>query len=99
MNLIVCVMIYNLLLTCVIDFAHIATFFLSSNDNSLKTHDSMQQKNFNKLLIECNTKQDAEKIILNFSKVEKSILLKGLSFSLPPKKLSYSISMLLRLFS
>ena len=67
----------------------------SSNDNYLKTHDSIQQKKFNKLLTECKSKQDAEKVIFNFSNVslteaEKSRLVKGLSFSLPPKKLSYS---------
>ena len=35
-----------------IDFAHISAIFLSRNDNLLKTHDSIQQKKFNKLLIE-----------------------------------------------
>ena len=78
-----------------IDFAHISAIFLSSNDNLLKTHDSIQQKKFNKLLIENKHKQDPEKEIFNFSKVslteaEKSLLVKGLSFSLPPKQLSYS---------
>ena len=78
-----------------IDFAHISANFLSSNDNLLKTHDSIQQKKFNKLLIENKPKQDPEKVIFNFSKVslteaEKSLLVKGLSFSLPPKQLSYS---------
>ena len=79
-----------------IDFAHIYAIFLSSsNDNLLKTHDSIQQKKFNKLLIESKPKQDPEKVIFNFSKVsltetEKSLLVKGLSFSLPPKQLSYS---------
>ena len=52
--------------------------------NLLKTHDSVQQKEFNKLLTECKPKQDAGKVIF------KSLLVKGLSFSLPPKKLSYS---------
>ena len=78
-----------------IDFAHISAIFLSSNDNLLKTHDSMQQKKFNKLLTECKPKLDPEKVIFNFSNVsfteaEKSLLVKGLSFSLPPKKLRYS---------
>ena len=78
-----------------IDFAHISAIFLSSNDNLLKTHDSIQQKKFNKLLIEIKPKQDPEKVIFNFSKVslteaEKSLLVKGLSFSLPPKQFSYS---------
>ena len=78
-----------------IDFAHISAIFLSSNDNILKSHDSIQQKKFNKLLRECKPKQDPEKIVFNFSNVtlteaEKSLLVKGLSFSLPPEKLSYS---------
>ena len=84
----------QLSLNC-IDFVHISAIFLSSNDKLLKTHDSIQQKKFNKLLTECKPKQDAEKVIFNFSNVslteaEKSFLVKGLSFSLPPKKLSYS---------
>ena len=71
-----------------INFAHISAIFLSSNDNPLKTHDSIQQKRFNKLLMENKLKQDPEKVIFNFSKVslneaKKSILVKGLSFSLP----------------
>ena len=43
MNLIVCVMNY-------IDFAHISAIVLSGNDSVLKTHDSIQQKKFSKLL-------------------------------------------------
>ena len=73
----------------------IVLIILSSNDNILKSHDSIQQKKFNKLLRECKPKQDPEKIVFNFSNVtlteaEKSLLVKGLSFSLPPEKLSYS---------
>ena len=78
-----------------IDLANISTIFLCSYDNLLKTHDSIQQKNFNELIIECEPKQDTEKVIFNFSngslsEVEKSLLVKGLRFSLPPEKLSYS---------
>ena len=78
-----------------IDDAHNSPISLSSNNNLLKTRDSIQQKKFNKLLIERKPKQDAEKVISNFSnvslmKAEKSFLLKGLGFSLPPKKLNYS---------
>ena len=45
--------------------------------------------------MENKPKQDLEKVIFNFSKVsltktEKSLSVKGLSFSLPPKQLSYS---------
>ena len=35
-----------------IDFAHISAIFLSSNDNLLKTRDSIQQKKFNRVLLE-----------------------------------------------
>ena len=78
-----------------IDFAYISAIFVRSNDNSLKPHDSIQQKKFNRLLTERKPKQDAEKVIFNFSNVyltgaEKSLLVEGLSFSLSPKKVSYS---------
>ena len=94
MNSTVYVTNYNLNLNC-IDFAHISAIFLSGNDNLLKTHDSIQQKQFNKLLIENTPKQDPKKVIFNFSKLsltdaEKTLLVKGLSFALPPKQLSYS---------
>ena len=52
-----------------IDFAHISVIFLSSNDNLLKTHDSIQHKKFNKLLTECKPKRDDEKVIFIFSNV------------------------------
>ena len=86
-----------------IDFAHISALFLSSNDNLLKIHDSIQQKKFNKLLIENGPKQDPEKVIFNFSKLsvtdaEKTLLVKGLSFVLPPKQLSYSDYLILNYF-
>ena len=79
-----------------INFAHISAIFLSSNDNILKFHDSIQQKKFNKLLRECKPKQDPEKLIFNFPNVtlteaEKSLLVKGLSFSLPPESLVIQI--------
>ena len=49
-----------------IDFAHIFAIFLSSYDNLLKIHDSIQQKEFIKLLTECKPKLDPEKVIFNF---------------------------------
>ena len=84
----------QLSLNC-IDLANISTIFLCIYDNLLKTHDSIQQKNFNELLIESEPKQDTEKVIFNFSngslsEVKKSLFVKGLRFSLPTKKLSYS---------
>ena len=55
-------------LNCV-DFGRISAIFLSSNDNLLKTQDSIQQKKFNNLLTECKPKQDAEKVTFDFSNV------------------------------
>ena len=80
MNLIVYVTNYNV----------IVSILLSNNDNLLNTYDSVQQKNFNKILIENRPKQDPEKEIFNFSKLshtdaEKTLLVKGLSFASPPK--------------
>ena len=40
-----------------IDFAHISAILFGSNSNLLKTHDSIQQKKFNKLLIELKHKK------------------------------------------
>ena len=70
-------------------------FSFTSFYNLLKAHDSIQGNKFNKLPVECKIKQDAGKVIFNFSNVslmeaEKSLLVKGLSLSLPPKKLSHS---------
>ena len=81
-------------LSC-INFAHISAIFLSSNNSLLKIPDSIQQKKFNKLLIENRPKQDTAKVISSFSKrslnnAEKAVLVNGLSIALPPKQLSYS---------
>ena len=81
-------------LSC-INFAHISAIFLSSNNSLLKIPDSIQQKKFNKLLIENRPKQDTAKVISNFSRrslnnAEKAVLVNGLSIALPPKQLSYS---------
>ena len=91
MNSIVCIVIYNLDLTVSILIIFLLFF---SGDLSI-THDSIQQKNINKLLIEIRSKQNPEKLIFNFSKVsltdaEKPLSVKGLSFALSPKQLSYS---------
>ena len=75
-----------------IDFAHICSLFLISNDRSLAKHDKIQQKKFSELLKEYPPKSDPEKVVFNFSKAtpnesEKVLLSKGLNFSLPPKQL------------
>ena len=50
---------------------------------------------FNKLLKVRQPRQDPEKVIFNYSNIslsdaDKSLLVKGLKFSIPPKKLSYA---------
>ena len=77
-----------------IDFAHNWSLFLSGNDSSVKTHEDNQENKFNKLLKKCQPRQDPEKIIFNYSNIslsdaEKSLLVKGLKFSIPSKKLTY----------
>ena len=77
-----------------IDFAHICSLFLISNDQSLEKHDKIQQNTFSELLKEYPPRNDPEKFIFNFSKAtlnesEKALLSKGLNFSLPPKQLKY----------
>ena len=62
----------------------------------LKSQDSTQQKKkFNVLSKNCQPKHNPDGIIFNYSKislpdVEKSPLVKGLWFSLPPKKLNFA---------
>ena len=50
---------------------------------------------FNKLLTVRQPRQDPEKVIFNYSNIslsdaDKSLLVKGLKFSIPPKKLNYA---------
>ena len=78
-----------------IDFPHVCSLFLISNDRSLEKHDKIQQKKFSELLKEYPPRNDPEKVIFNFSKAtlnesEKALLSKGLNFSLPPKQLKYA---------
>ena len=61
----------------------------------LKSHDSIQQKRLNPLFKNCQPKHNSDEVIFNYSKIslsdmEKSLLVRGLRFSLPPKKLSYA---------
>ena len=78
-----------------IDFAHICSKFLKINDLKLKSNSVVQQKKFCNLLKEKRSTQNPEKVIFNFSKYvlsdcEKSLLTKGLNFSIPCKKLDYA---------
>ena len=78
-----------------IDFTHVCSRFLCGNDVILKSHDSIQQKNFKFFFENCQLKQNPDEVIFNYSKIslsdtEKSLLVRGLRFSLPPKKLNYA---------
>ena len=78
-----------------IDYAHICSKFLKINDLKLKSNSVVQQKKFCNLLKEKRSTQNPEKVIFNFSKYvlsdcEKSLLTKGLNFSIPCKKLDYA---------
>ena len=77
------------------DFAHICSLFLSGNDSSIKSQENIPKNKFNKLLKERQPRQDPEKVIFNYSYISlsdagKSFLVKGLTFSIPPKKLNYA---------
>ena len=78
-----------------IDFAHVRSLFLGHNDKVLKQKSTIQQRKFNNLLKDNKLQHDPVKIIFNYSsyvlsEAEKSLLLKGLKFSIPPKKLNHA---------
>ena len=69
--------------------------FSERNDSSIKIHEDIQGNKFNKFLKERQPKQDHEKVIFNYSNIsfsdaEKSLLVKGLKFSIPPNKVNYA---------
>ena len=75
-----------------IDFAHARSLFLVHNDKALKQKKCIQQKKLNDLFKDKKQQHDPEKIIFNYSsyvlsEAEKSLLRKGLNFSIPLKKL------------
>ena len=78
-----------------IDFAHVRSLFLGHKDEVLKQKSTIQQKKFNNLVKDMKPQHDPEKITFNYSnyilsEVEKSLLPKGLNFSIPPKKLNHA---------
>ena len=81
--------------TNLINYTHICSKFLKSNDLKLKSNRVVQQKKFCNLSKEKSSALDPEKVIFDFSKnvlldCEKSLLTKGLNFSIPCKKLDYA---------
>ena len=78
-----------------IDYAHICSKILKSNDLKLKSNSTIQQKQYYNFLKKKHCTRDPEKAIFNFSKYvlsgcEKSFLTKDLNFSIPFKKLGYA---------
>ena len=78
-----------------IDFAHVSSLFLRSNNRILASKSAIQQKKLSNLVKSSTSMHDPSKVIFNFSKYElsdceKRLLAKGLNFSLPPKYLDYA---------
>ena len=80
----------------VIDYSHVISCLLRSNDKGLDLQKKVQDKKLHKLLERskafCN---DPKKVIHNFSshklsKIEEDLLVKGLNFSILPKNLNYA---------
>ena len=80
----------------IIDYTHVCCLFLNKNDKKLKNQQDIHSKKLFNLGIESSkTSHDPEKLIVNYSShvltgKEKSLLCKGLNFTIPPDKLEYS---------
>ena len=83
-----------------LDFSYICSLFLVANDKAILHHDHIEKQKL-KNLLEISLKEvindthDPNKVIFNFSSdelsdVEKSLLCKGLNFSVKPKSIEYS---------
>ena len=77
-----------------IDFAHVSSLFLRSNNRILASKSATQQKKLSKLVESITSMHDPSNAVFNFSKYklpdsEKSLITKSLNFSLPPKYLDY----------
>ena len=88
-----------------IDFIHVPSFFLVSNDKAFCKNNKMHRK-LQKLIPNIHEKSiidvshDPNKVIYNFSNYhltdsDKSLLIKGFSFPIPLKKIEYSKFLLL----
>ena len=83
-----------------IDYAHVRNTFLVSNNKNISKVKETQDKKLCNLLLKnvcknSETCQDTDKVIFNFSSYnlndhEKSVLCKGLNFTIPPKAIEYS---------
>ena len=87
-----------------IDFIHIRTVFLASNNKIISKIRKVQNKKIgdlcsNNSYFESVTSHDPDKVLFNFSSYqlsehEKSLLSKGLNFAISPKNLNYADYML-----
>ena len=83
-----------------IDYVHVCNTFLVSNNKNISKVKETQDKKLCNLLLKnvcknSDTCQDTDKVIFNFSSYnlndhEKSVLSKGLNFTIPPKAIEYS---------
>ena len=87
-----------------IDYVHVVTKFLVSNDKNIYKIRKNQGKKLHNLFLNNSyhnsiTSHDPDKVIFNFSDhvlntTEKSLLSKGLNFAMPPKNINYADYML-----
>ena len=83
-----------------INYDHVCTIFLVSNDKNISKVKNTQSKKVCNLLLNnigniSKTTHAPDKVIFNFSNYrlnnhEKSLLCKGLNFAIPPKNIKYS---------
>ena len=85
-----------------IDFMDVSSLFLVANDKAIRKNDKIHGRKLQKLIpniheksITDNDSHDPNKVIYNFSNYHltdsgKSLLIKGLNFAIPPKKIEYS---------
>ena len=85
-----------------IDFMHVSSLFLVSNDKAISNNDKIHVRKVQKLIpnihetsIIDKISHDPNKVNSNFLKYhlmdsDKSFLIKGLNFAIPPKKIEYS---------
>ena len=76
-----------------VDFAHITNLFSNGNKRFIKKIETIQNRKLEKLIYN-KMGHDPDQVLYNFSSHilsdnEKSLLYKGLNFSLPPKKLKF----------
>ena len=84
----------------IMNFVHITTVFLTSNNKNILKVRKIQGKKINKLCsdnsyYESVTSHDPEKVLFNFSshsltEHEKSLLSRGLNFAISPKNVNYA---------